>query len=65
MRKAREWRQQAQWCEELAKTAEDVFTKEALAELASELRGQADELEQTEIPDGQPSRTPRGPDGPQ
>jgi len=43
MYKARERRQQAQW------TAEDVFTKEVLKELAKELREQADKLEQTEM----------------
>jgi hypothetical protein len=49
MYKAREQRQQAQWYAELAKTAEDVFTKEVLKELAKELREQADKLEQTEM----------------
>ena len=49
MYKARERRQQAQWYAELAKTAEDVFTKEVLEELAKELREQADKLEQTEM----------------
>ena len=34
---------------ELAKTAEDVFTKEVLKELAKEVREQADKLEQTEM----------------
>jgi hypothetical protein len=49
MYKARKRRQQAQWYAELAKTAEDVFTKEVLEELAKELREQADKLEQTEM----------------
>jgi hypothetical protein len=49
MYKARERRQQAQWYAELAKTAEDVFIKEVLEDLAKELREQADKLEQTEM----------------
>jgi len=44
MRKAQEYRHQAQSCLELANTAEDQFTKEAMKELATEFLNAADRL---------------------
>jgi hypothetical protein len=46
MRKAQEYRHQAQSCLQLAKTAEDQFTKEAMKELATEFLKAADRLEE-------------------
>jgi len=46
MRKAQEYRHQAQSCLELANTAEDQFTKEAMKELATEFLKAADRLEE-------------------
>jgi hypothetical protein len=42
MHKAKERRQQAQWCAELAKTSEDVFAKDILEELAKEFSEHAE-----------------------
>jgi len=42
---AEERRQQANWCTELAETAEDAFAKEILIELAKEYSRDADRLE--------------------
>jgi len=49
MRKAQEYRHQAQSCLKLANTAEDQFTKEAMTELATEFLKAADRLEEGSI----------------
>jgi hypothetical protein len=49
MRKAQEYRHQAQSCLELANTAEDHFTKEAMKELATEFMKAANRLEEGSI----------------
>jgi hypothetical protein len=46
---AKEYRQKAQDCLELAKWATDVFSKEAMVELAEESYRTADELEHNRI----------------
>jgi 3-methyladenine DNA glycosylase AlkC len=46
---AKEYRQQAKECLELAKGAKDLYVKEAMAELAEEFRKTADLLERRAI----------------
>jgi hypothetical protein len=46
---AKEYRQQAQECLELAKGAKDLYAKEAMAELAEEFRKTAELLERRVI----------------
>jgi len=50
MAKAQEYRHQAHAYLELAKKAEDQFTKEAMKELATEFLRAADQLEQQSRP---------------
>jgi len=54
---AKEYRRQAQECLELAKTAGDLYAKQAMAELAEEFNKAADTLERKSAP----NRFPREP----
>jgi hypothetical protein len=47
---AKEYRQQAEWCLELAKTAEQAFAKTAMKELAEEFNKAAEKLEEETVP---------------
>lgn len=53
MSKVKEYRQQAPCCLELANAATDLFSKEAIEELAEELLKAANQLEQCSVSHGE------------